>query len=163
MSMQEKYRDAKSALTPWRKRNQKTQKSAMHKRPTIKIVELMGSRLVIHVQKTKSITYPLLSSLNSAAPKQGSHPQLRQWYLPLLCHNGGKPVQLKGVIAQEGGHDVGRAARDHDRSDSRNNSQVCDIRRPLLPATRKDKPCGMLLRCLTQMPQQKLEAFPTYL
>lgn len=34
----------------------------------------------------------------------------------------GKPVQLKGVIAQEGGHDVGRAARDHDRSDSRNNS-----------------------------------------
>jgi hypothetical protein len=52
----------------------------------------------------------------------------------------GKPVQLKGVIAQEGGHDVGRAARDHDRSDSRNDSQVqwlCDIRRLLLPATRK--------------------------
>lgn len=78
----------------------------------------------------------------------------------------GKPVQLKGVIAQEGGHDVGRAARDHDRSDSRNNFQVqwlCSIRRLLLPATRKNKPCGMLLRFLTQMLQQILEAYPTHL
>ena len=71
MSMQQKYRDANSTFIQWRQRKYKSPKSAMHKRPTIKIVRLMGSRLAIHVQTTKGITSHLLSSLNSAAPKQG--------------------------------------------------------------------------------------------
>ena len=50
--------------------NTKAKKPAMHKRPTIKIVELMGSDSCAN-NKEHHISSPLLSSLNSAAPKQG--------------------------------------------------------------------------------------------
>ena len=99
--MQENYRDANSTFIPWRERNQKTRKSAMHKRPTIKIVELIRTTLVIHVQTTKSITSPLLSSpllpqLCSTKTRSHAPPRFRELNHipspPPVCKTGVAPT-----------------------------------------------------------------------